>query len=169
MSKSKWILTIAFAATLITVPAVVFANANKVTVIPYVAPISVPLNADVIFAKVNEQRVQNGLKPLVRDARLDATAQAKADEMVRLNYFAHDNPATGKNSAWDNPIFNKLCMTSSENIGWTVQAARDNNASRVTAWMNSEPHKKAILNPDYTLTGLAVSGDKVVQHFCVSK
>jgi uncharacterized protein YkwD len=163
MSKSKWILTIAFAATLITVPAVVFANANKVTVIPYVAPASVPLNADVIFAKVNEQRVQNGLKPLVRDARLDASAKAKADDMRTFTYNKHINPTTGKNGY--TYVFDYapgLCAYASENLSWDYQAEN----AVVDGWMGSKPHHDAILDPSYTISGLAVSGNKVVQHFC---
>lgn len=172
--KAKLVFLSILAATLILVPAVVIAMRPQVT--PYKgapvvvqAPVaSVPLNADTILNLVNNERVKAGLKPLVSDPRLVATAQAKADEMTRLNYFAHDNPATGKNSAWDNPIFNQICTTSSENISNTAGYA-DNNTQAVIGWMGSKAHHDAILRPDYTLTGVAVSGTKVVQHFCTAK
>lgn len=167
MKKVKWLVIIGITASLLIGTAAVFANAGKTTVIPYVPPATattVPLDADTIFTLVNAERTQRGLKPLVRDARLDATAQAKTDEMVQLDYFAHDNPATGKNSAWDNPIFNQICTASSENIS----AYHPNDKSVVSGWMGSKPHHDAIIRADYTLTGVAVSGTKVTQHFCIA-
>lgn len=128
-----------------------------------------PLNATIVFNLVNKERIKAGLKPLVRDAQLDATAQDKADEMVRLNYFGHFNPQTGNNTAWDNPIFKQICTASSENISRMDDPNGDNNQDAVSGWMNSKPHHDAILDSRYTLTGVAINGDKVVQHFCISK
>lgn len=123
-----------------------------------------PLNATIIFNLVNKERVKAGLKPLVRDARLDATAQARADDMVARNYFSHNDPMTGENLV--NILkTQKQCSGSSENImnGWGT------NTEIVSVWMGSKPHHDAMLKADYTLTGVAVSGDKVVQHFCIAK
>lgn len=104
----------------------------------------------------------------MRDSRLDASAQIKADDMVAKNYFAHDDPTTGKNIAWSNPVFRQLCVSSSENIN-QIGGIGDYNATAVNSWMNSKAHHDAILASRYTLTGVAINGDKVVQHFCVSK
>lgn len=169
MKLSKWILITLLATITLLVPVAYVTHALKPQQTNIQTPVATqPLNADTIFNLVNQERVNAGLKPLIRDDRLNATAQAKADEMVAQNYFAHDNPITGKNSAWDNPIFNQICSGSSENIGMTNGYAND-NTEQLDWWMNSKPHHDAVLDSRYTLTGVAVNGNKVVQHFCVAK
>ena len=163
------LLTITIVTLLICGGGMVYASNLKPTEPPVIVQ---PLNADIVFRLVNKERQKANLKPLVRDARLDATAQAKADEMVRLNYFGHFNPMTGKNTAWDNPKFDQICSKSGENIDGALTAEE-----AISEWMGSKPHHDAILDPDYTLTGMAVAkggvqgedGYNIVQHFCVSK
>jgi uncharacterized protein YkwD len=163
MSKTKWILTSVFAAILLLVPAVVLANELRTPVATVQAPATVQLNADTIFDLVNNERTQRGLKPLVRDVRLDTSAQIKADDMAVNNYFGHINPTTGVNGPTLIPV--GMCSYKSENIiaGWPI------NTGVVSGWVNSELHRDAILDSRYTLAGVAVSGDKVVQHFCIAK
>lgn len=126
----------------------------------------IPLNADTIFNLVNAEREKAGLKPLVRDARLDATAQARADDMVARNYFSHNDPVTGENLV--NILKGqKQCASSGENIVEILyRTTMEDNKEAVHSWMNSEPHRNAILDPQHDSAGLAVSGTKVVQHFC---
>lgn len=128
------------------------------------AQVTKPLNADTIFELVNQEREKAGLQPLVRDARLDATAQARADDMVVRGYFSHNDPITGENLV---NILNgqKQCAISSENIGQTYSNP-DDNIKQVSNWMNSKAHHDAILSTEYDITGVAVNGIKVVQHFC---
>jgi len=128
----------------------------------------VPLNADTIFTLVNAERTKAGVKPLIRNAILDQTAQDKATDMDKNNYFSHFRPGATTNYVWDNPIWAQMCVRNSENIGWN-SGHSDDNVSQLKWWMNSKAHHDAILNPGYTLTGVAVSSDKVVQHFCIAK
>lgn len=131
------------------------------------APVEqIPLNADTIFNLVNAEREKAGLKPLVRDTRLDATAQARADDMVARKYFSHNDPVTGENLV---NILNgqKQCASSSENIAANLtKTPNKDNEETVESWMNSTAHRDALLRADYTHTGVAVNGDKIVQHFC---
>lgn len=143
------------------------ALAYSATLKPVEAPTVVRLNADVIFTKVNDERAKNGLKPLVRDARLDATAQARADDMFTRNYFSHYDPITGKSMVLIKQT-NPQCSEASENIGFSYDIG-DNNQKQLDWWLNSKPHHDAILSADNTLTGVAVHGKYVVQHFCVAK
>jgi uncharacterized protein YkwD len=82
--------------------------------------------------------------------------------MVARNYFSHFDPVTGEKMINSQDF---QCRGGSENISmdWPT------NAKTVYGWMGSKSHREAILRSDYTLTGVAVSGNKVVQHFCVSK
>ncbi len=120
----------------------------------------VELNADTIFNLVNEERTKAGLAPLVRDSRLDESAQIKADDMNANNYFAHINPETGVNGYTLIP--SGICSYKSENI---IENSMFEQAA-VNGWMASKPHHDAILDAQYDSAGLAVSGNKVVQHFC---
>lgn len=129
---------------------------------------TIKLNADTIFNLVNAERTKNGLKPLIRDARLDATAQSRADDMVARNYFSHYDPVTGESLVDIKPIV-KECVEAGENISDAVNPAQDLNISVVQSWMNSKPHHDAILKADHTHAGMAISRTKVVQHFCTIK
>lgn len=127
----------------------------------YVAQtVDTPLNADTIFNLVNAEREKAGLKPLARDAGLDATAQARADDMMARNYFSHYDPITGENLVKIKKSVS--CVYASENIAGDFEY----NSAVVRSWMESKPHHDAILDPQYDSAGLAVSGNKVVQHFC---
>jgi uncharacterized protein YkwD len=130
--------------------------------------VSKPLNADTIFELVNAERIKAGLKPLVRDARLDATAQARADDMVARNYFSHNDPVTGENlSKILLQYYPEPCSSVSENIMQIKYTTpMEDNAEAVYSWMNSKKHHDAILLAEYNTTGIAVSGKNVVQHFC---
>ncbi len=127
-------------------------------------PELVKLNADTIFNLVNAERAKNGLQPLIRDARLDATAQSRADDMVARDYFGHNDPATGENLV---NILNgiEVCKDASENI-ISVDDIGEKNTDALKWWMNSKPHHDAILDTQYDLAGMAVNGDIGVMHFC---
>lgn len=136
------------------------------------APVEqIPLNADTLFNLVNAEREKAGLKPLVRDTRLDQSAQFKADDMVARNYFSHYDPTdektmNGVQKGYELTNHN-TCENISENISQVVIGGTvDDNVSSVNGWMGSEPHRNAILDPQYDITGVAISGDKIVQHFC---
>lgn len=120
-----------------------------------------PLNADKILSLVNAERAKVGVAPLVSDPRLVQSAQAKADDMVANNYFGHINPVTGVNGPTLIP--KGICYYKSENLSYHHKS----NESVVAGWMNSKPHHDAMLDPKYTLTGMAdANNDVVVQHFC---
>lgn len=123
------------------------------------------LNPDEVFALVNQERIKQGLKPLQRDARLDATAQMKLNQLVVDNSIEHidKNGKHGYEYILEN--YPGLCKYVSENLAWRGSTG----VSTVNAWMNSKPHHDAILDSKYSLSGIAVNGDKVVQHFCQTK
>ncbi|EIT86741.1 Cysteine-rich secretory protein family [Fictibacillus macauensis ZFHKF-1] len=97
----------------------------------------------------NAERRKNGLKELTLDRQLTQMAQAKANDMDRNNYFSHNSPTKGspfnqmKNSGVD---YNQAA----ENIA----TGQNTPSDAVNDWMNSEGHRKNILNPDYTHIGV---------------
>jgi len=123
------------------------------------------LNADTLFELVNAERAKAGLQPLVRDARLDASAQAKADDMVRDGYFDHIDPTTSMHG-YDYIAIKDECVYVGENIVRTDRIGND-NTDAINQWKNSKPHLEAMLNVDYDTTGISVNDNIAVQHFCV--
>lgn len=128
----------------------------------------IKMDADTIFDLVNAERAKNGVQPLARDARLDATAQARTDDMVARNYFSHNDPIDGRKMIDDQYYIDewKICKLGSENISQMEDPTGDNNIDTINGWMGSESHRNAILDQQYDISGIAVTGNKVVQHFC---
>lgn len=113
-----------------------------------------------ILRLVNVERTNRGLAALSLDGQLNQAARLHADAMARLNatygmYAAHQHdqykstlptPATrmeyvGYYGAW------------AENIA----AGYGSAAAVVSAWMSSAGHRANILNPAYTVIGIAVA------------
>lgn len=128
-----------------------------------------PPTAEELLELVNAERASVGVAPLRIDSRLNLSAQWKSDDMAENNYFAHIKPGETRNNGLDYllEIDEGLCRTVSENM--TDNTIAEDNYSQMSfnSWKKSPPHYKAMINPDYTLTGFGVSGTKVVQHFCI--
>lgn len=110
------------------------------------------LTADekVVFDLINAKRTAAGLSALKIDAELQNVARAKAEDMVKNNYFSHTSPTYG--SPFDMmKSFGVSYKTAGENI-----AGNSSNTGAVNAWMNSEGHKANILNSSFNYTGVAV-------------
>ncbi|MBM6617020.1 CAP domain-containing protein [Bacillus suaedaesalsae] len=110
----------------------------------------------------NRERSNNGLPPIAADVELQKAAQMKSDDMATNNYFSHTSPTYGS-------PFDML-----RNLGIEYKVAAENIAQGqrspqevVTAWMNSEGHRKNILNKDITHIGVghAASGNYWTQLF----
>jgi len=103
---------------------------------------------------VNKARKDKGLNELTVDENLMKVARTKAKDMVENNYFSHQSPTYG--SPFD-------MMRQFEN---TFKSAGENIAGNKTvegafkAWMASESHKKNILNPNFTVTGIGIEESK---------
>ena len=98
---------------------------------------------------VNEQRVQNGLKPLTENWELSRVARYKSQDMVDNRYFSHTSLTYGTPFQMIK-AFGLSFRTAGENIAYgqrTPQAV-------VNAWMNSSGHRANILNASYTQIGV---------------
>jgi uncharacterized YkwD family protein/spore coat assembly protein SafA len=102
-----------------------------------------------VIQLTNQQRVQNGLKPLTPNWELSRVARYKAMDMRDKNYFSHTSPTYG------DPF------TMMKNFGIAYRTAGENIAAGqatpqevVTAWMNSPGHRANILNTSYTQIGV---------------
>lgn len=110
--------------------------------------------AGQMLALVNQQRASAGCGALTLDSRLTAAAQAHSDDMSARGYFSHTTPEGVtfdqriKNAGYPRPGGENIAMGSA-----TV-------AQTMTLWMNSDGHRRNILNCSFTAlgVGLATSG-----------
>lgn len=123
---------------------------------------------DELLQAVNAERAKVGVAPLVLDETLNQTAQAKVDDMLKFNYNGHVNPNTGKRGIeYPQKAMVGRCNSVSENIIVANDQLSTLTAKEaITSWFLSKPHREAMLDPKYTLTGFGVTKPKVVQHFC---
>ncbi len=104
-----------------------------------------------ILQLVNAERSKTGLKPLSSNSDCTKLARMKSQDMVDNNYFSHQSPTYG--SPFDMLKSNKVdYMSAGENI-----AMNQNADAAFKAWMNSEGHRKNILNPNFTELGVGIA------------
>ena len=106
-----------------------------------------------ILTEVNQLRAEAGVSPVRLDERLNQSARLKVQDMIDNNYYAHENPTTGKSGP--TYIFSLMneCRTGGENL-----YTRGNNSSArqiITEWAMSEKHYSAIIDPGQDLIGYA--------------
>lgn len=103
---------------------------------------------------VNAERTKRGISALTLDSSLSSVATKKSQDMVNKNYFDHTSPTYG--SPFDMmKQFGISYRTAGENIAKGQKTPQE----VVIAWMNSEGHRKNILNPDFTNLGVGIAKD----------
>jgi uncharacterized protein YkwD len=112
-----------------------------------------------IHAKINEQRAQNDLDPLVLDTGLINVARYHSLDMAKNNYFAHED-AQGCDSGCRLDQIHYKWLWAGENIFLFKSSYRysvEDMASIVVAgWMGSEGHRRNILDWHFKNEGIGV-------------
>ncbi len=104
-----------------------------------------------VLELTNQSRANAGLSALTYNTTLEQAAQAKAEDMLARQYFAHNTP-DGK-TPW----------TFFDAVGYAYLSAGENLAVHFTdveplqeAWMNSPGHKANILNSNFKEMGVGI-------------
>lgn len=108
----------------------------------------------------NQERAKYGLKPLVADWQLARVARYKSADMRDRNYFSHTSPTYG--SPFD---MMKNFGISYRSAGENIAAGQRTAQEVVTAWMNSEGHRKNILSSGFTHIGVGYAQGGSKQHY----
>lgn len=111
----------------------------------------ISLERDAIIDATNVQREKQGLTALHMNAKLNAAAMAKVDDMFAQQYFEHESP-NGKSPA------DVIRAASYEFIVVGENLALGNfktDAVLVQAWMDSPGHRANILNTKFQEIGVA--------------
>jgi Uncharacterized protein with SCP/PR1 domains len=114
--------------------------------------------AQEVVNLVNAERAKGGLSALSVDAKVASAAQVRAAEIKTS--FSHTRPD------------GRSCFTALAEAGASYSGAGENIAigqktpsEVVTAWMNSEGHRKNIMNPNFKYIGIGVDGTAWTQFF----
>jgi len=123
-------------------------NPNQKASSPSTLAYSTEMSVSGLLSFTNQQRASNGLGPLAINSLLNSSAQAKANDMVALDYWAHTSP--GGQEPW---VF-------FDSAGYVYKKAGENLAygfgtsnSTVIGWMNSPSHRANVLDTVYTEVG----------------
>ena len=126
---------------------------------------------DFVHAKVNERRAEHDLEPLEWDGTVASVSRAHSQDLHERDYFDHTNPDD------EGPLdrFSEVgsyCQAYGENIAMTwvdrdVQSDSNDEVDRhetpeqlaeglVEQWMNSPPHREAMLSDSWDRGGVGV-------------
>lgn len=107
-----------------------------------------------VVTLTNQERAKAGLPELKVDLELSKVARIKSQDMKNSGYFSHDSPKYGS-------PFDMM-----RNFGIQYRAAGENIAMGqrtpqqvVNAWMNSDGHRRNIMNPQFTHIGVGYVAD----------
>lgn len=99
---------------------------------------------------INQERTRRNLQPLQVDLELTRLARMKSEDMENKNYFSHYSPTYG--SPFDMmKTYGIDYVAAGENI-----AANSSIDNAHTSLMNSEGHRRNILNADFTHIGIGI-------------
>ncbi|MGP4077428.1 CAP domain-containing protein [Halobacillus sp. K22] len=102
----------------------------------------------------NQERAKQGLEPLELDTELSAVAGDKSLDMQKNDYFSHTSPTYG--SPFD---MLKEYGIDYRTAGENIAMGHTSPEQVVQGWMNSEGHRKNIMNPNFTHIGVGYVED----------
>jgi len=107
-----------------------------------------------VFARINQLREDEGLKPLRFDRPLAAVARGFSRKMAVENFFSHEAPS---GETFEDRIRKSRIEFSriGENIYKCTNLPKPAE-SAVKAWLNSPGHRHNLLTVEYTETGIGV-------------
>lgn len=104
-----------------------------------------------LLTATNQSRTSNSLPPLRLDAKLNSSAQAKANDMVTNNYWSHVSPTGVQPWYWFQQS-GYVYLTAGENLAYGFNTGNEVNQ----AWMNSPTHHDNIVG-DYADVGFGIA------------
>lgn len=105
---------------------------------------------------INKDRTERNILPLTIDQKLSEVAKKKAEDMLDNDYFAHTSPSGVTPWHWFDVVGYDYAFAG-ENLAINFS----DPANQHQALMNSETHKRNILNEKYEEIGVAVVKGKI--------
>ncbi|MER6386955.1 CAP domain-containing protein [Streptomyces sp. NPDC059382] len=148
--------TIACASSLLVLAGTVGATSVAVAAPSSQSVLPAASDPGKILELVNKARTDAGCEPLTVDPKITAAAQEYANDTT-TNHTGSDGSSIKDRLTKAGATF----TTGSENIAW----GSGDEKTHVDGWLKSAAHAGAIKNCNFKKTGVAVSGDRIVQVF----
>ena len=113
------------------------------------------MSVNGLLSSTNTQRSANGAASLSLNSKLNAAAQAKANDMAARNYWSHNTPEG--NPPW---VFIEAQGYSYQKLGENLAAGFSSEDSTVAGWMASAPHKANLLDPAFSEVGFGFANNE---------
>jgi uncharacterized protein YkwD len=110
------------------------------------------LTQTALLQATNEDRQANQATPLSYSDQLQLAAQAKADDMVKNNYWSHSSPTGDKPWNFISSVGYQY-QSAGENLAYGFNDANGIN----NAWLKSPEHRANLLSTDYREVGFGVA------------
>ncbi len=123
----------------------VYPNSNNR---PATLAYSTEMSRSVLLSGTNTQRANNGVGALTINSKLNTSAQAKANDMIARDYWAHNTP--DGNEPW---VFFDAAGYSYTKAGENLAYGFATSNDTIIGWMNSPSHKANLLDPKFTEVG----------------
>ncbi len=101
-----------------------------------------------LLSHTNQQRASNGLGALTLNSKLNSSAQAKANDMVAVDYWSHNTPSGQE--PW---VFFDAAGYDYQKAGENLAYGFGTSSETIVGWMNSPSHRANILDTSYTEVG----------------
>jgi hypothetical protein len=128
------------------------AGISLVVLMPAAPTQASAITTSTVISLANAARAEGGLTALTANSLLTNAAQAKANDMLAKQYFAHNTPSG--DTPW---TFIKAAgysyVTAGENLAIDFTEAE----SVQSAWMNSPGHRANIMNKSFQEIGIGIS------------
>lgn len=106
-----------------------------------------------VVQETNAERIKQGLKPLVENAKLNAAAPFKVRDMFEKQYFAHVSPSgIDAGDLADKVTYEYIAIGENLALG-----NFKNDVELVAGWMGSPGHRANVMNTRYEEIGVAVA------------
>src|SRR3990167_1771050 len=113
------------------------------------------MSVNGLLSSTNTQRSANGVVSLSLNSKLNASAQAKANDMAARNYWSHNTPEG--NPPW---VFIEAQGYSYQKLGENLAAGFSSEDATVGGWMASAPHKANLLDPAFSEVGFGFADNE---------
>lgn len=113
------------------------------------------MSVNGLLSSTNGQRSSNGVASLSLNSKLNAAAQAKANDMASRNYWSHNTPEG--NPPW---VFVEAQGYSYQKLGENLAAGFSSEDATTGGWMASQPHRENMLDSAFSEVGFGFANNE---------
>jgi uncharacterized protein YkwD len=150
---------VARSASQLSVARLLASNGTCIGVDDPTAPVAVQEQA--MECMINFARAQAGLARLGDSRKLDASADAKAGDVLRCGQFSHE--ACGRDFLYwfrRTGYLPRQCWSAGENLAWGV-GGMGSIRSVLKAWLRSPPHRENMLSSSFDEFGVSLRAGRL--------